>query len=52
MNFALDNIWEVVEWITVAEEAVVAQVNTFDAILDLHVSDSDGESFDYKENLG
>lgn len=51
MHIALDNIWKVAQWITAAEEAAVAQVNAFDTIPDPHISDSNGENFDYEENL-
>ena len=51
MWVALDNIQEVGKWVIAAEEVIVAQVDAFNAIPDLHVSYSNGENFDYNRNL-
>jgi len=51
MHQCLDDIRDVSEWITAVEETVIRQVECFNAVPDLVISDSDGENFDYKENL-
>ena len=47
----LDDIQEVVEWITTVEEMVIAQVNALNDVPDPIVSNSDRENFDYNGNL-
>ena len=51
MHQCLDDVRDIVEWITTVEETVIQQVEAFAAMPDPVISDSNRENFDYKENL-
>ena len=51
MRQCLDEVRDVAEWITTVEDTVIAQVATFDTVLDLSQNDKNRENFDYEENL-
>jgi len=51
MHQCLDDVRDMVEWITAVEETVVCQLESFAAVPDPVISDSNRENFDYKGNL-
>ena len=51
MRQCLDDVRELAEWVTTVDETIITQVNAFNTVLDPSQSESNGENFDYEENL-